>query len=107
MLRSLPSGYRITEKISDGPYDTLYLGTNAKYKDLVVFRHIVLPEARRTRTELVHSQTTLVPALRHPHIIPQLQTEQAPNNDIITTTPYYENGSLQLLINVLKKTEKG
>ncbi|KAE8301215.1 Kinase, NEK [Giardia duodenalis] len=106
MLRSLPSGYRITEKISDGPYDTLYLGTNAKYKDLVVFRHIVLPEARRTRTELVHSQTTLVPALRHPHIIPQLQTEQAPNNDIITTTPYYENGSLQLLINVLKKDRK-
>ena len=106
MLRPLPSGYRITEKINENPYDTLYLGTNAIHKDLVVFRQTALPEARRTRTEILQSLTVLAPALKHPHIIPQLQTEQTPDGDIVTTTPYYDSGSLRLLINVLRKGKK-
>lgn len=106
MSDSLPSGYRITEKINENPYDIVYLGTNATYKDLVVFRHTVLPEARRMRNEITEAQTILAPALKHPHIISQLQTEKMPNGDIIITTPYYEDGSLQLLINILKKGNK-
>lgn len=106
MSESLPPGYRITEKINENAYDIVYLGTNATYKDLVVFRHTILPEARRIRNEIIKTQTILVPALTHPHIITQLQTERMSNGDVVTTTPYYEDGSLKLLINILKKDNR-